>query len=193
MSGKPFCDGANLSYCSVSGADAFRFGACSGGTDNNPVGCFTTDCPGDAAACCRPAKVRCGWSFSNPATTGRTYDLDEERDKDTGYCSAPSTCDQTALEFHIAPPMTTGTCPTLSHRSVHVTVHRPLPPLGQSVTLPNSNIVIHSGSATTACSAWTGTLTVHSDVPHWRISLDVTCSNSGASDIRIVGSASGDV
>ncbi|NNB90097.1 hypothetical protein D7Y27_14905 [Corallococcus sp. AB004] len=106
---------------------------------------------------------------------------------------APSTCDQNSFTFYIAPPKTTGSCPEMVGRSVHVIIGRPLPLAGQVVTLPDSRVIIHSGSATTACSAWRGTLIVHSDVPSWRVSIDATCSNPGSSDIRIVGSASGDV
>ena len=189
--GRTFCDGAHLFSCSRSGKDAFSLGTCAGGSANNPVGCFTTECPGGATACCRPEKVRCEWSFTSPAFSGRTYESDKDKDTE-GYCSAPSTCEQRSLEFSIASPLTTGTCPVLASRSIHVTVGRPLP-IGQIVTLPDSRVSIHSGSATTACSAWTGTLIVHSDIPSWRVSLDVTCSNPGASDIRLVGSASGDV
>ncbi|WP_223645670.1 collagen-like protein [Corallococcus sp. EGB] len=190
--GKPFCDGENLSYCTRSGTDAVTFGACAGGSATNPVGCFTTDCRGGAAACCRPRKATCEWSFTSPAISGRTYDYDGSRDKEN-YCVAPSTCAQDSLSFYINPPRTTGTCPVMIGRSVHVIVSRPLPPPGQRVTLPDSRIHIESGGVTTPCSAWTGSLIVHSDVPSWRVSLDVTCSNPGSGDIRLVGSAGGDV
>lgn len=189
--GRTFCDGAHLFSCSRSGKDAFSLGTCAGGSENNPVGCFTTACPGGASACCRPEKVRCDWSFTSPVFSGRTYESDKDKDTE-GYCSAPSTCEQSRLEFSIASPMTTGTCPVLASRSVHVVVGRPLP-VGQTVTLPNPNVFISSGSATTACSAWTGTLIVHSDVPTWRVSIDVTCSEPNQRDVRIVGSAGGDV
>ncbi|NNC07315.1 collagen-like protein [Corallococcus exiguus] len=190
--GRAFCDGAHLFSCSRSGRDAFSLGACAGGSDNNPVGCFTTDCSGGATACCRPAKATCDWSFTSPAISGQTYVFDEKRDKEN-YCVAPSTCDQNSFTFYIAPPKTTGSCPEMVGRSVHVIIGRPLPLAGQVVTLPDSRVIIHSGSATIACSAWRGTLIVHSDVPSWRVSIDATCSNPGSSDIRIVGSASGDV
>ncbi|NPC70060.1 collagen-like protein [Corallococcus exiguus] len=190
--GRTFCDGAHLFSCSRSGRDAFSLGACAGGSESNPVGCFTSDCPGGATACCRPAKATCDWSFTSPAISGQTYAFDEKRDKEN-YCVAPSTCDQNSFTFYIAPPKTTGSCPEMVGRSVHVIIGRPLPLAGQVVTLPDSRVIIHSGSATTACSAWRGTLIVHSDVPSWRVSIDATCSNPGSSDIRIVGTASGDV
>lgn len=190
--GEAFCDSANLSYCSRSGTDAVSFGACAGGTANNPAGCFMTDCPGGATACCRPGKATCRWSFTSPAISGQTYGFDENRDKEN-YCVAPSTCDQNSLTFYIAPPKTTGTCPVMVGRSVHVIIGRPLPPLGQIVTLPDSRFFVSSGGTPTSCSAWTGTLIVHSDVPTWRVSLDLTCSDPNLRDLRLVGSASGDV
>jgi hypothetical protein len=189
--GESFCDGAALSHCSRSGADAISFGSCSGGSATNPVGCFANDCPGGATACCRPAKATCDWSFTLPAMSGRTYESNE--DATQGNCVAPSPCDTHSLTFYIAPPKTAGTCPTMVGRSAHVIIPRPLPTLGQTVTLPRSGIWITSGSATEACSAWTGSLTVHSDLPTWRVSLNATCSEPGKSHIRLVGTAHGDV
>ncbi|MBN8467378.1 hypothetical protein JYJ95_12715 [Corallococcus exiguus] len=128
----------------------------------------------------------------SPAISGQTYDFDEKRDKEN-YCVAPSTCDQKIFTFFIAPPMTTGTCPVMAGRSVQVFIERPLPPIGQVLTLPNPQIKVYSGGTPTSCSAWKGTFIIHSDVPHWRVSIDATCSEPNALDVRLVGTVSGDV
>jgi hypothetical protein len=64
---------------------------------------------------------------------------------------------------------------------------------GLPLVVPQSGITITSAGTTVACSAWTGSLTVHSDLPTWRVSLDVTCSDPDKPGIRLVGTASGDV
>lgn len=188
--GKPFCAGNTLWYCTKSGADAVLPSDCTGGTANNPTGCFPTGCPPGAAGCCRPSKETCRWAFTSPSTSGGVYSATTA--PGGGYCAAPPSCAQDAFTLVVYPTLGAVTCPAkTTYISLQVT--RPLPPLGQAVTLPDSRVSLSLSDSGTSCYSWTGTLTVTSDVPSWRVSVNATCSETGKSSIRLVGSANGDV
>ncbi|WP_242589561.1 hypothetical protein [Corallococcus macrosporus] len=179
-----------LSYCTRSGTDAVSFGPCGGGSPTNPAGCHTTECPDGAAACCRTQKATCQWSFTQPATSGINFGI---YNPVQGSCYAPSACAQDLFTLQIVPGVVPGTCPTPPSSSLYLSVTRPLPTLGQAITLPNPKVQLSISGAGASCYSWTGSVTIHADVPTWRVSVDATCSESGKGAIRLVGSANGDV
>lgn len=73
---------------------------------------------------------------------------------------------------------------------------RPMKAPGEVISLPSSRVttlMLNDVDATKRCTQWTGTLTWNSDVPSWSVTLDATCSETGKSGIKLVGTFSGDV
>lgn len=196
--GEFFCEGTRLWACTRSGTDAVLNTKCAGGTTTNPTGCFTTACaPGDAA-CCRTEKPTCQWTMSRPITsTGAGYEnaYGGVVTPESYYCYAPSSCLATDT-FTVQMGITGNesiTCGAVFSMLV-IRVTRPMTTPGQVFTLPNSRVSLslYADENGRACSNWTGTVTWHSEVPAWSVSVNATCSETGKSHIQLVGSYSGD-
>ncbi|MFP2959423.1 hypothetical protein ACLEPN_16680 [Myxococcus sp. 1LA] len=111
------------------------------------------------------------------------------------YCYAPTTCLSTEL-FSVQMGVTGNesvTCGAVFSTLV-VRLTRPLTTPGQTFTLPSSraSIYLYADRSSGQCSTWTGTVTWHSDVPAWRVSVNATCSETGKGHIQVVGTYSGD-
>ncbi|WP_426751634.1 collagen-like protein [Myxococcus sp. Y35] len=196
--GELFCEGANLWACTRSGTDAVLSTKCTGGSAVNPVGCYTTACaPGDAA-CCRTEKPACQWNMTRPiTTTGSVYGNGVGGSLRSGnyYCYGPTSCASNDV-FNVQMGITGGesvTCGAVFSTLV-IRVTRPLTTPGQVFTLPNSRVSLYLYADNNAgeCTSWTGSVTWHSEVPDWSVSVNATCSETGKSHIQVVGTFSGD-
>ena len=54
-------------------------------------------------------------------------------------------------------------------------------------------LYLTTSDAASTCYSWTGSITLHTDVPTWRVSVDATYSEAGKGGVRLVGTFSGDV
>lgn len=111
-------------------------------------------------------------------------------------CYAPTSCLSTD-DFTVQMGITGNeivTCGAVFTTLV-IRVTRPLTTPGQVFTLPNSraSIFLFADDNAGQCSNWTGTVTWHSEVPAWSVSVNATCSETGKGHIQIVGTYSGEV
>ncbi|NTX54532.1 collagen-like protein [Myxococcus sp. CA039A] len=198
--GESFCEGTSLWSCTRTGTDAVLGMKCEGdGTATNPMGCFTTGCNGNAAACCRTVKPTCHWNLTSPSSTGVFYEASTYSTTPTTgewFCSPPTYC-ATDDGFDVSLTHFTSRAPTcgVAFTGVSFRIKRPLPAPGTVYTLPDSRVTsirLNSQLPTSACGSWTGRLTWNSEVPTWSVSLDLTCSETGKSHIRLVGTFGGD-
>lgn len=186
-----FCEDSTLWACTKSGADAVREASCAGGSATNPTGCFTTACvPGDAA-CCRPTKPVCQWSFTNPASTGTYYAGNVPGEL---FCTPPSGC---AEDTNFTTVLFRGAelaCSPEVLDYLYVSVDRSQATPGQVFNLPDARVtlLLNTTKRTGGCSQWTGTVTWNAEIPTWRLTFDTTCSESGKGHIRLTGTWSGD-
>ncbi|MFP2926438.1 collagen-like protein [Pyxidicoccus sp. 3LG] len=195
--GETFCEGEKLWACTRSGSDAVLRDTCSGGSANNPVGCFAGNCLSGNAACCRREKPACSWNFTHPATTGADYDSDNNLVKPGAMaCVGPSACaTDSQFQAYVGAYYASELACGATFSSINVTLTRPLPVPGQVFTLPHAQVTslwLLTPQSERSCSRWTGTLTWHSEVPTWSVSVDATCSEAGKGHIRLVGTLSGD-
>jgi hypothetical protein len=90
----------------------------------------------------------------------------------------------------------TQSCPSLDYYFT-ISIDRAQGSAGTLFALPTASAVRVSYSAHTPdsvyCSSWTGTVNWIADVPSWKLSADLTCSEAGKSAIRITGSFQGDL
>jgi hypothetical protein len=82
-----------------------------------------------------------------------------------------------------------------SYNSITLQLTRPMRTPGEVISLPDARASLYlSGTdAAGTCSSWTGTITWNSEVPSWGVTLNATCSETGKSGVRVVGSFSGDI
>jgi len=183
---KAFCDDNKVWRCTKTGMDATLSEECSGGTANNPSGCFTDNCPRESAACCRLTKVACRWNFSSPATSGTAFTQGEG-------CTWPTTCGDFSVRVtHTDVPQV---CQQSQSIAINISIARPLTTPGAVIQLPDARVKLHTigGGTEKHCYNWTGTVRWNSDMPSYNVSVDATCSEAGKGNLRIVGTVSGDV
>jgi collagen triple helix repeat protein len=190
--GVNFCEGTKVWTCTKTGTDAALAGTCEGGSQANPIGCFTDHCLPGQTACCRNTKPLCRVNLTVPAVQKDIYQYipgDE-------YCYAPSGCTQDtyfSVLYHFNPAGTS--CSPTAINSLQVSLKRPLSAPGQVFTLPSPSVTLVQSASdpTKSCSSWTGSVTWNSEVPSWSVTLNATCSEAGKSDIRFVGTINGDI
>jgi len=195
--GESFCEGATLWACTHSGTDAVRSARCKGGDPSNPVGCHSTGCGEDETACCRTAQPTCRWDVTSPiVSAGVTYSNSFNSPvTNTGYgfyCYTQFNC---ATDDRLVVQWTNpqfASCDA-SVKSASVYIQRPLTTPGQVFTLPNNKVQVYltAGDPNQGCSTWTGSVTWDSDLPNWKVRVDATCSATGKSHIKLVGTYSG--
>jgi hypothetical protein len=170
-----------------------RSASCTGGSANNPISCSTTNCPPGDAACCRPDKPLCTWNFTSPASQGSYYSgfLPGQL-----YCAPPDACDRTTnFDVLLNRPTSPQACTSSPVDYLFIRLPRPMPSGGRVFSLPTGGVslLLNITDATRSCSNWTGSLTWHSDVPSWRVTLDATCTEVGKSHIRLIGTVRGEL
>ncbi|WNG42490.1 collagen-like protein [Archangium violaceum] len=196
--GASFCEGSKLWACTKTGTDAVLTSTCSSGSATNPAGCFTTECPPGTAGCCRTSKPTCSWNLTTPAMSGSSYGTDVNGSTilpPTGgaLCSVFPVCSGADLTVMFYPIGLSTVCGTSNY--VHMVLQRSQIAPGERITLPSSRVSLSINNPqdlTKKCYAWTGTVTWNSDVPSWSVTLDATCSETGKSSIKLVGTFSGD-
>jgi hypothetical protein len=173
-----FCDAGRIWMCTRSGSDASLLQVCSASEV-----CATTECPAGRAACCRRSKPACVAALTAPSTINATaYGTAPGADGST--CVALTGCNDFTVGW-FGPP-TAAACGTSSDY-VYIRIPRPwvaAPPL-------NSVSVNYQGKAG-SCAAWTGSISWQSDVPSWKVTLNLTCSETNKSGIKLIGVFSGD-
>ena len=205
--GQSFCvNSKQIATCTLSGADAIlSFGADYspiGGTITNPFACVTdVECPTvfglvPGGACYKRAKAPCTWTFTAPAFAGVSSSFYGGAGPS---CAQPSDC--MTFDFQVgvngAIASNPNACPpTSDYISIGISGPRASLPLGTAVTLPISGISVNytrtiNGSSR-SCSAWTGTLKRVRDIPSWQVDFNLTCSDSGNTDIQLIGTLSGE-
>lgn len=192
--GEPFCEDNTVWACTKTGTDAILSQRCASGSPTNPTGCFTTGCSINQGACCRPERPVFFWNFTTPAESGSLYLPGVITGVGEFYGSAPSEpCPGSTDNFYVSlTRYRVGACTEPSaFENFSIQISRPLTTPDKVYTLPNSNIIMrHLGSA--SCSSWTGSVTWHSDTPNWKISINATCSETGKTGIRLVGTLNGE-
>ncbi len=187
-----FCEENRLWACTKSGTDAAPEARCTGGSANNPIGCFTTNCvPGDEA-CCRPTKPVCEWSFTSPANSGAYY---AGSPPGALFCTPPSGCTDDLTFTAYLSRNTTLACSGAGLDYLFLNIDRTQASAGQTFTLPDERVqlTLNSARRTHSCIRWTGSVTWNADVPSWRVTFNATCGETGKGDIRLVGTWSGDI
>jgi hypothetical protein len=161
----------------------------------NPYVCTTVGCEStDHGACCRPSMPLCTWTLAGTFTSTGT----------TTFPPATESCQGPYGQQTPAPG-----CPNIFYAQVTVNDSAMCPPqfhilsvyldrasvsAGQTVTLPNAAIKLQLNDiepGTKSCQAWTGSLTFDSDVPSWKVSFNVTCSENNKTDVTLSGSIQG--
>ncbi len=195
-----FCENNRVWYCTKSGADAFGGGDCAASANssaNNPYSCATAGCPIGQTACCKPAKpvyiINIGGAIPFAATSYVSGDI-----AGLGYIPiampAPGCANMTAFfEYFNSSMVAIGSC-TASTVGVTTSILRSAVSPGTAITMPSPNVSLslNSSDPTKSCSAWTGTVTWDSDVPSWKITYNVTCSQVGKTGVTLTGTISGD-
>lgn len=182
--GEMFCIGDRPAQCTLSGTDAIIWSQGCGAaypSASNPASCGANpDCPGGQAACCVRAK--------SPATVALTSpSLSASQTKAIG--GAPG-------DFSIAQPPETGpflTTITTSGVSISVQIGYEFRHVGAAIRpgLDGASVILSAPGW--HCADWTGTMRLDSDVPSWRVSLDLTCDDYDLRDVRLAGTISGEL
>ncbi len=190
--GESFCEGARLWSCTKTGVDAVLASDCTGGSATNPNSCFNDGCAPGKTACCRPTKPLCRWSFTSPATSGDYYGYTQGQ----AYCVPPSDCAQdSAFNVTLNTNPNATMCNAPEPHNLTLRIERPLGTPGQVISLPNARVTLgfsNVADSSKSCALWTGTLTWHSEVPSWSVTLNATCGESGKGHIQLAGTLSGD-
>jgi hypothetical protein len=188
--GKPFCDGTQLWSCTKLGSDAVLVNDCATlygdlSTPTNPIGCFTTDCPGDRSACCRSAKLACVYNFTSPRVSGSEYAGD--RKKFPGYCAVGGyelggacPAELTADVLLQGAPI----CGAVDSTDFGVAHLKPDHfPAGVSVPIVESDRFAKYSQdfadplkAPRSCSSWTGTIKVNAYLPAFSVDVNLVCA-----------------
>lgn len=194
-----FCDTNRLWTCTRSGVDAIGGYDCAiyGGSTTNPYVCSATTCPATSnGACCRQTLSTCDWniggtlSFSGtmlPPTAG-------------GSCSAPSAiptgCAANVGLFNGTLVYTISTmCPATTYL-VQFSIPRPSYAAGATITMPATGVsaqLYDSTDTTKSCTQWTGTMMWNSDVPTWKVTFNLTCSEAGKTGVTMTGTMQGTI
>ncbi|MCY1003937.1 hypothetical protein OWM54_43015 [Myxococcus sp. MISCRS1] len=188
MPGKAFCDEGTLWQCTKTGRDAVNAVPCTGGSASNPVGCFTSNC-GSAAACCRWTRAPIYYDFLAPFVAKGDFHVYD------GHVNASPVGQTCSLDPVFNASLTiypaAGVCPARQAATVNVGIVRASASPGQTITLPSPAVSLSAfDAAGVSCFAFSGTVTWHSDVPNWRVTIDATCSTVGK-DLRVRGELGG--
>jgi hypothetical protein len=184
-----FCVGSRIATCTLSGADAVVGQDCAAqGSMTNPASCVTSGCPAGQTACCRQMMPVWTWNFTHPAVAGSTY----VKSYDSVYLVNSGTCVGSTLGLEFAWLLRAQTtCPS-DAISISVNLDRVKVAVGSPVMLtPSTNGA--SLSATVGgvnCSQWSGTVTLHSDLPNWSVSINANCTVAGTT-LAVMGTMSG--
>lgn len=194
---KGFCVNNTVATCLLSGADAILGVDCSlptlGGSASNPFSCVEESaCPIWNGACCKRMKPPCTWSFTEPALTGSgsLYYAGPGMN-----CGLPSTCLANAFQVGIngAEGDATACPPTTTYTNLGLTIPRSTVVVGQTITLPFKDASVSYSRGGQSCYSWTGTVRFDSDVPTWKVTLNLTCSEAGEQTTKLVGTLSGEI
>lgn len=205
--GKTFCDGAKIWACTKSGTDAILtmdcavdLGPANGNTATNPFSCFSSSCPDSGygsrpgPACCRRTKYLCVASFtSNPALDFSTH----WGAPDGCGIGSGSGCYQTGVP-------TFGIQRKVGSEQVYVSLWffpDKIKP-GQTVSLAELNslppacdgtqaVSVTSGGKT--CTSWSGSVIWTSPNPSYAVTLDLACTETGKTDMKLKGTFRGDI
>jgi hypothetical protein len=178
--GEMICNGNHLWSCTLSGHDATHVEDCiAEGTASNPSTCITSGCPGGNAACCKRSDDPCVYSVTSPVAM-------------VGTCTPPqatlnTTCGTLSFVVFTTPAPAPNVC-SLDIFEVFAAIDRMKHAVGTSFSLGAGDAVIYSATTIGVpanCSVWTGTVHWISDIPSWRVDLDLTCTTSSA--IHLVG------
>ena len=196
---KQFCDGHVLWTCTRNGNDAVFALDCStwyanvyGISANNPGRCMNSGCANGGDVCCTLTKPTCTWSITAPVTSaGSGY---APGDTDPNLVCRPSSSIPCPGQgsFSVAWYQSTGTCPR-TYYSIGMSLDRSKVTAGATVTLPATGASVSYSDATTNCSQWTGTINWVADVPSWKLTANLTCSDAGKTSIKIAGTFQGDL
>ena len=191
-----FCDGNKVWRCTKTGTDATVSEECSGGTANNPFGCFTDHCSPESGACCRPTKATCRWNFSSPSISGSffTRPFIRRTPSSENWCALPTPCGE--FKVSVILPEGPEVCGQTPGSSIHIRIDRALTTPGAVIQLPDARVELGAsatGRPEKTCDSWTGTIKWNSDVPSYNVSVDATCSEAGKGNLRLVGTVSGDI
>lgn len=200
LPGKAFCVGSQIFVCTLSGADAhfsYDCDAQSGSTPTNVLSCSKDPaCPAyNNGACCKRQKVPCSWAFSEPAING--VPINGSASIIVGgpglTCGQPAPCNIGTFTASVSGVEGDQTaCPsTAQYMSFSFNFARTALSVGQTVTLPLAGANVSFLGRGRSCSSWSGTLHFDSDVPSWSVTANLTCTTSGNTDIKMVGTMSG--
>jgi hypothetical protein len=189
--GTTFCEGNTLWECTHSGYDAVGANDCaSSGTMTNPGICATTQCPPNSkGACCRPTTAPCTWAMTEPALSGDTFNPGG-----TAVCQPP-TCAQDTFVLELDTNLYHQACPPPPNESIVLMLKRPFAvgmPIDLSMASPNNvtlQVTKEGGPVFISCSQWTGTVTVNTDLPMWKVTFDATCGDGAG--LKVTGAISG--
>jgi hypothetical protein len=173
--GAAMCVGDQLGSCTLSGHDAVLLQDCRAtGTATNPGRCATAGCAAGASACCARADEPCAYAISTPTVDN----------SGTSSCIPPTTtlnpsCGTLNFIALGTPTASPNVCSADSFefagtidRSKHVAGATFSPVTTDSFLFVQSVLGVAR-----SCFNWTGTVNWVSDVPAWRVEVDLTCSS----------------
>jgi hypothetical protein len=194
------CVGSTVYKCLLSGKDASEVIDCAsiptnaGDSTENPFGCFTNHCTASSiapgtGACCRKTQPTCVSDVtSNAAFSFSSWDV-----------SGSPLCNRGNFSAGVgdSEPLLYVTDQLPSGDSVNVIL-----PLLKSVIAPGGSASIASLAAgagnafmlelkqgSASCSSWQGTVYFDTDIPSWKVRLDLTCAAGGG--LALAGTFSG--
>jgi hypothetical protein len=182
--GEQFCSGNHLWSCTLSGHDATHVEECgAGGTGTNPATCATSGCPSGRRACCKRESEPCEYAVTSPLGVA-------------GTCFPPQatlnpSCGSFSFSVVRSPAPALNVCSSDIFQVIAV-IDRTKHAVGTSFSLGPGDALIYSATTmgvSASCSSWTGNVQWLSDVPSWRVDVDLTCTNTGS--IHLVGTFHG--
>jgi hypothetical protein len=185
--GEALCVGDQLGSCTLGGHDAVLLQDCRlAGTSTNPGHCATTGCAAGARACCARVDEPCAYAVSSPTV----------QNGGTSTCIPPvislnPSCGTLSFIALGAPPASANVCSTDTFEFAG-TIDRSKHVAGTTFAPVNTDSFLFVQSAmgvARVCSSWTGTVHWASDVPAWRVEVDLTCSSDAS--IHVVGTFHG--
>jgi hypothetical protein len=182
--GEELCNGNHLWSCTLSGHDATHVEDCgAGGTATNPGTCATLGCPGGGHACCKREGEPCEYSVTSPLGVA-------------GTCFPPQatlnpSCGSLSFSVVMFPAPAPNVCSS-DIFEVIVSIDRTKHAVGTGFSPGTSDVLLYAATTmgvSASCSSWTGNVQWISDVPSWRVDVDLTCTTTGT--IHLVGTFHG--
>jgi hypothetical protein len=212
MSCTPFsswCENDMLLNCTRSGMDATGYDCTKLNSTMYSYHCVS-QCPNQASnfgPCCSytaapgttggttggPApKIPCSVALTLPASVNQ----DSTNFPSGMYCSPPSKPDCPGYgTLDVSFVNEPKTCPpTSTGYSFNVSIYRASITVGQPISFPSQVAFVNYTDAANSqnnCSGWSGTMTLVSDAPIWKLTFDLTCFSNTA--VKLKGTLSGDV